>query len=168
MVNTCDICGIEIHGKPRLKYVEGAKLQVCQNCSKFGKSVGFKGTGDDSSPKFIKTQPRMKTRVIKKEQELELIEDYNLRIKNAREKEKLTQDELAQKIKEPVSFVKRVEQGKVHPPISIVKKIERVLRINLLERLEMDDYIPSNVITKDDKMTLGDMIVVKKKKKKDE
>ena len=167
MVNTCDICGREIQGKPRLKYVEGAKLQVCQNCSKFGKSVSSKPIISDSAPKFIKTRSRPKKQNLSKTQELELVEEYNLRIKNAREKMKLTQDELARKIKEPASFVKRVEQKKVHPPIHIVKKIERVLKINLLEEQDLDDYVPSKIISKDETLSLGD-IVIKKKKKKDE
>ena len=155
-------------GKPRLKYVEGAKLQVCQNCSKFGRSASTKQNFGDSTPKFKKKHTTPKRTVkIKDDSSLDLIEEYSLKIKQAREKLKLTQDGLGKKINEPASLIKRIEQGKVRPSIKIAKKLERNLNIILLEKFdeEIDEYVPKQDRATDS-MTLGDMIIVKKKKKK--
>ena len=170
MVSTCDICGREIMGKPRLKYVEGAKLQVCQNCSKFGRTATVKPSYGDSTPKFTKIHTTPKRTVkIKDNSNIDLIDDYSLKIKQSREKLKLTQDELGKKINEPASLIKRIEQGKVRPSIKITKKLERSLNIILLEKSDDDDdeFVPKQEKTTG-AMTLGDMIIIKKKKKKDE
>ena len=35
----CEMCGEEIRGAPKLVRVEGAELQVCMKCGKFGTEV---------------------------------------------------------------------------------------------------------------------------------
>jgi len=151
--------------------VEGAKLQVCQNCSKFGRTATVKPSYGDPTPKFKKRPYTPKRTIkIKDHSNIDLIDDYSLKIKQSREKLKLTQDGLGQKINEPASLIKRIEQGKVRPSIKITKKLERNLNIILLEKSDDDDdeYVPPKHEKATGPMTLGDMIIVKKKKKKDD
>ncbi len=158
--STCDVCGRPIFGKPITKYVEGAKLQVCQNCSKFGKS--------GSSPRT----PPIKRKVSKgrrpyqgdrSEGDFVLVEDFGRLIKEAREKRKMTQDELARKIKEPLSLIRRIEQTRMNPSIQVIKKIEGLLNITLTEKV-MEDHVPKAQKKSKPETTIGDFVKIKKKK----
>jgi putative transcription factor len=58
-------------------------------------------------------------------------EDYGRKIKEAREKAGLKQAELAQRINEKHSLLRKIENEELMPGEEIRKKIERVLKITL-------------------------------------
>ena len=103
----CDMCGSE--GKLYKAIIEGAELNVCQECSKFGKVISV-----------IKQETAVKKKVAKakevKEPEQEImqliVEDFAEKIKKKRESLGLKQKEFAKKIGEKESLVQKIESGK--------------------------------------------------------
>ncbi|NVM03379.1 MAG: TIGR00270 family protein [Candidatus Helarchaeota archaeon] len=160
--STCDICGRPIFGKPVYKYIEGAKLEVCQNCSRFGKSAKSPKTISSTKPRYVK---RKKARYIrdKYKGDIFLIENFGKIIKEAREKRKMTQNDFARALKEPLSLIRRIEQNKINPSLKVVKKIENLLNITLTER-DVEEYYPKPSKKPKNGTTIGDIVQIKKKK----
>ena len=117
--------------------VEGAELSVCRGCGRFGRVL-----------KEIKIEiPARKARqaavakpqtVLKKEKEIieTIVADFSQRIRKARERLGLTQDEFARKISERESVVHKLETGAMEPDIEMARKLERLLKIKLVEQRE--------------------------------
>ena len=147
----CEVCG---KGNARIfAIVEGNKLRVCQICAKFGKVVEIE-----------KEEVKMKSSLSKEiEVEEDLAEDYAERIKSAREKKGWTRDELAAKLNEKESFLKKVELGEMQPTDKLSDKLEKALGIKLYEVVEITK--PSKSKSGKEGTTLGDLIEIKKKKK---
>lgn len=156
---SCDICGRPIFGKPNYKFIEGAKLQVCQSCSKFGKSAK---PSIPIKPKILKQKKKLYQKKTIKDDFL-LIEDFGKAIKEAREGIGMTQNEFAYKLKEPLSLVKRIEQNKFNPPVEVIKKIEHELNIKLTEK-NIEEDIPKPQKKQTTNVTIGDIAQIKKKK----
>lgn len=137
----CELCGARATRKAK---IEGAILNICDKCEKFGQPI---------SPK-----KSIKTKLIRLPEELELTVkvDFFSEIKKAREKRNLSREELAKAISEKSSFVKRIEEG-WEPPLDVIRKLERFLNTDLIEN------IPYVKIKKKDetKLTVGDVVRVK-------
>lgn len=58
--------------------------------------------------------------------------EIGLKIKNARKKKKLTQEELGKKINRSTSLIRKYEKGERKIPIHILRALEIILEINLL------------------------------------
>ncbi len=129
--------------------VEGAMLNLCQDCSSYGTVV-----------EKIKPKPKIekKKQVIKKETIFVIRSDYSEKIKNAREKRGLKQDELANKINEKTSLISKLETGSIEPSIRLARKLESFLKLNLVEEETM-----KKVQTKHEETvtTIGDLIKIK-------
>ncbi len=155
----CELCGKDV---PHLKKViiEGVVLNVCDECAKFGTEI--KG---DKIPKNVKYLPPevVRERIERKkrrrdrglDEEEILVEDYPERIRRAREKLKMTQDELAKKILEKKTVISKIERGEMKPDEKLIKKLEKVLNIKLKERVK-DSYMKEEKKARG--MTLGDII----------
>lgn len=83
--------------------------------------------------------------------------NFHLLIKNERAKKNLTQEELAKKLNEKASLIKRVEEG-WEPPLSMIKKLERFFNIELTEEIE-EKQIESKTDRKE--LTIGDVVEVR-------
>jgi putative transcription factor len=83
--------------------------------------------------------------------------NFHLLIKNERAKKNLTQEELAKKLNEKASLIKRVEEG-WEPPLSMIKKLERFFNIELTEEIE-EKQIESKTERKE--LTIGDVVEVR-------
>jgi putative transcription factor len=94
---------------------------------------------------------------------MDLIEDYAKTIRTARQKKKLSQEELAQKVGERISTLQSIEAGRLKPTRKTIRGLERELDISLLEPI---GTVPLKVSR--DKggggPTLGDVVKVKRKK----
>ncbi|MEM5872547.1 MAG: multiprotein-bridging factor 1 family protein [Candidatus Aenigmatarchaeota archaeon] len=140
----CEICGSKNANK-KIK-IDNAILEVCENCINFGEEIPiFK------IEKNVKIIPKLE------EMEEAVIPNFNLLIKKERTKRNLTQEELAKKLNEKVSVIKRIEEG-WEPPINIIKKIERFFNIKLLEKIE--EKTIENKASKTD-LTIGDIVEVR-------
>ena len=111
----CEICGAQDAGY--LILVEGAKLNVCQDCSLTGKLLkapqktygkAEAGTGSASGAR----------------EELEIAEGYGSLIANARKKLGLPIEVLAERINEKMSFIERVEHERTLPDVKVAHKLE--------------------------------------------
>jgi len=131
----CEICGKKIIGKPMKTKIESSTMLTCNACAKFGKV-------QREPPKPRKHRPvRRKPRF--EEPSHEILEDYNVIIREAREKNGWSREDLAEKIYEKASVINRLESGKMVPDIKLARKLERILNIKLMEKLE--DVIPDEV-----------------------
>ena len=145
----CEICG---SGGALLKaIVEDAELNVCENCSKFGKVVGnVQSKQRPISPKTAETE---KIPI--------LIDNYTDMVRKKRESLGLTQEEFAKKISEKESLVHKLESGSFEPSLQLAKKIEKLLGIKILEEYEEKHERQKNV--KYESFTLGDFVKIKNK-----
>ena len=168
----CEVCGRKIHGKPVRAMIEGAKLTVCSECSKHGTIIW-------EEPKPVTVQ-RLKTAMTVKaapskgqrgkqqktaEIPLELVEDFDARIRRAREKLGLTHEDLGRKINEKVSVLKKIETRKIKPDDRLATKLEHALKIKLLMPAS-EEKVSSLTISESSRRepTLGDLIRLNKGK----
>lgn len=167
----CEVCGRKIYGKPCNVIIEGAKLTVCGECSKHGKVLEEKTQPAtlktiQAKPKTLptsKTQQKGKPE-IKPEEELELVEDFNVKIRQAREKLGLTHENLGKRLNEKVSVLRKIETSKMTPNNILARKLEHELKIKLLVPASRK-VTPQIKIPKPEKreLTLGDIIQLNKK-----
>jgi len=153
--------------------IEGAKLIVCNECSKHGTIVW-----EEPAPKTILLKPKSTLRPLKIQSKkppettigtsLELIENFGLKIKQARGELGLSHEELGKKISEKVSLLKKTETGKMTPDNRLAAKLEYALKIKLLvppakEKLQQTKILKPT----SHELTLGDLIQLNKKEKEE-
>ncbi|HID17717.1 TPA: TIGR00270 family protein [Candidatus Bathyarchaeota archaeon] len=157
----CEICGRRILGRPREKLVEGVKLLVCDRCA----------SRDDPywRPPIKKPGPKLASKVGWKKPKIEeeylkfdFVNDYNRKVKEAREKLGLTQEGLAKKLKEKASVIQKIEAGRIVPDLRLAKELERALRIRILTSSESEAPVVKAPIDKPP-LTLGDLARIKRK-----
>lgn len=167
----CEMCGAETADPTTVK-VEGAELQVCENCAGFGTEVrteeesttstkystssgdsGGTGSGSGGSSGSVS---RSRRQDMFDEME-ELAADYDQRIRAAREAADLSQEDLAKSINEKASLVRKLERGEMLPSDEVQRKLERRLDIALGEdEAESEDEWSSD--NAGEGLTLGDMV----------
>jgi putative transcription factor len=109
--------------------IDGVVLDVCDDCAKLGKEV--------YQPRAVALQNRGISRPPRPESiedEREIVHDFSARIRHAREKLNLTQDEAAMKIGISHQIYKRVEAGSLKPDEATAKKIQRFYSIELYKK----------------------------------
>jgi putative transcription factor len=161
----CEMCGVDV---PRLRRIvtEGSTLEVCQRCERFGEDYeevkdreGIIGR-DTIAERLERREKRLKGRDVLEKSEKELAFDYPKRIRSARAKAGLNQEELAKKINEKKSVVAKLETGDMIPDNKLIKKLERALDISLMETVGQVQTPRHREGSR--AMTLGDFIKVKK------
>ena len=165
----CEVCGKKTKFPTTAVKIEGAEFKACSECTKLGtviekrapaqtgKAYGTPaptryGTNGDA-PK-----PRQKNYFAGLENEL--VEDYDMLIKKAREAKGLSQEDLALKIKEKASLLKKIERKEIHPEESVMVKLEKELGIKLTESFDSSETFQNK---RSGGATLGDIAFVKKK-----
>ena len=167
----CEMCGAET-SSPKTAKIEGAELRVCENCAEFGTEIR---TADDgaTSAKYStsstesassgttsssSTPSRKRPRRDMFDEMDEIAEDYDRRIRDARESAGLTQAELADNLNEKTSFIRKLERGESLPNDSIRRKLERALDISLLEAGAEDEEAEWSGGESPSGVTLGDVV----------
>ena len=165
------MCGQEIYSRPIKIEIEGAILEVCPTCAKHGKRVEPSKSqrtrvGSRSIPQQKSATPRYsserKPRFADSEKRKELAPDYNERIRLARQKMKLSQKDVSIQTKISISELQSIETGKMRPPDNIIDKLEKFYKIKITE--EVATYSPKESKKGPAFQTLGDVVVIKKKK----
>ena len=168
----CEMCGETIRGTAKLVRVEGAELQVCTKCEKFGTEVQQVRRTDLVRPSVAAPRPgRTPTIVIPADRrkrdlfdymEGEIVEDYAACIRKARMDKGLSSKDLAMQIKEREHLIKKIENGELIPEEGVRKKLEKVLEIRLIDApvTEAEKKVQSKLTP-----TLGDLTIIKKVKK---
>jgi putative transcription factor len=167
--NACDICGRRIVGKPQYRFFEGARLMVCDICARFAEKSQPQTPPQEPAPskKYIPSPKKIIQKKTKTESERELREDYAKVIRDAREQKGWTQLDLSNQLMERLSTLRHIEGGKMQPNEVLTEKLQKLLGITLLTsssdipEIKIDSKLP-------DDMTLGDVVQLKTKKKKDE
>jgi putative transcription factor len=164
------MCGETIRGMAKLVRVEGAELQVCNRCEKFGTEVQQPKRADVRPagaipaiiPKPAPTPPVRRKRDLFDYMEGEIAEDYSERIRRARMEKGLSQKDLAMQMKEREILIKKIEKGELIPEDAVRRKLERALEIRLIDAptTETEKKVPSSLAP-----TLGDVTIIKKVKK---
>lgn len=152
----CDLCG----NKPSLykALIEGTELNVCTECSKFGKILETVQSKQSELKKEKKRKGGGKKKIEKETLQL-IVPDYAHLIKNAREKLNLKQEDFAKIINEKQNLIHLIETGKFEPSISLARKLEKFLKIKLIE--EHEEIMTEKKKVKADTFTIGDFIKVK-------
>ena len=115
-------------------------MSVCPSCAKFGVEVAGHATEVTGRSRVLQgleeRQARAKPRDIFQQMDTELVEDFGKRIREARQRKGLTQEELAKKLAERQSVLSKVEAGQQRPNDQLAKRLERELGIQLFEKVE--------------------------------
>ena len=85
----------------------------------------------------------------------ELVEDFHVRIRRAREERGWKQTDLGAKINEKASVIAKLEAGQMSPGDALVRKLERELGIRLKEKVQP---IAAKKQSVRGTLTLGDLI----------
>lgn len=147
----CEMCGAETQAPKTIK-VEGAKLDVCSNCTDFGTEVKTPSAGSSTSTKYSTsssggsgggststgssgsagTSSSGGSRRTDMFDEMdELATDYDDRIRRARERKGLSQSDLADELNEKASLIRKLERGETLPSDSVQSKLEGFLDVTL-------------------------------------
>ncbi len=111
-------------------------MLVCNNCTRLGRAIGgspvavinpgaVKGHHDNRMQSAFKS-------ISNREPEFEIDPEYYAKIRQAREKLGLSQDQLGMMLNEKLSVIRMVETGKLKPDTILARKLMHHLKINLL------------------------------------
>lgn len=165
----CELCGATVTGSGKKVRIEGADLQVCMACARYGTEVQQPRTGPR---RYAPTTPAARTGTppARRRRDLfdqlvgELVDDYGERIRSARTAKGMTTKDLALVVKERELLIKKIEKGELVPEDEVRTKIEKALGIRLLD-------VPEEAIAQERReqqrlsTTLGDVLSFKKNPK---
>jgi putative transcription factor len=162
----CDMCGKT--GTLYKAEIEGVRMNVCENCARHGKV--FHEIRQENPKEKAKEEKRVREILERKESArkpevtLLIVKDYSSRIKNARERKGLKQEDFAKKINEKESLLHMLESGHMEPNIELARKLEHALGIRLIEEfVEQPNELKGEKPKADGPMTLGDVINIKRR-----
>ncbi|WP_222918951.1 multiprotein bridging factor aMBF1 [Natrinema sp. SYSU A 869] len=147
----CEMCGAETSSPNTIK-VEGAKLDVCSNCTDFGTEVkdtssssgstkystssssssssgGGQSSGSSASSSSSGGSSQRRSDMF--DDMDELATDYDDRVRKAREDTGLSQSDLANELNEKASLIRKIERGDTLPSDEVQTKLEDFLEISL-------------------------------------
>lgn len=137
----CELCNSK--SATRKAKVEGVILRVCDECVKFGEeipTIEFKST-----KKFLVIEEPKET----------LKSNFHIILKRTREKMGLTQEQLAKKLKEKLSVIKKIENG-WEPSLNLIRKLEKFFSIKLTEELKEEVFERKSR----KEITIGDVVEI--------
>jgi putative transcription factor len=176
----CEMCGTEVSDPNRIK-VEGAELEVCDECTDFGTELrtesdststskystsstgtSSSGSGSGSGSGTTTTTGGSSTgggggRPDIYDDVDELAQDFDERMRDAREAAGLSQDDLADELNEKSSLIRKLEHGETLPTDDVQRKLERHLDIDLTAGGSVDEAEWESE-TSEGEYTLGDMV----------
>ena len=166
----CEVCGRKIYGRSHPVIIEGAKLTVCDVCSKHGTIVIERKNSKSFQQRKNVPKRLLKPRVGRKtngqltiENKLQLTENFGSTMRTARRKLGLSQEDLGDKINEKVSVIKKVETERMIPDNKLATKLERALKIKLLVSVPEEKTPQKQIVrSKQGPRTLGDLIQLEK------
>ena len=167
----CEMCGEPVRGIPKLMRIEGAELQVCSRCERYGTEVQQPKRTDarkvtarpaSGAARPVVLAPAQRKRDMFDYMGGDIVEDYGERIRKARMEKGLSQKDLAMQMKEKELLVKKIEKGELIPEEDVRKKLEKVLEIRLLDAIS--DETEKKTLSKITQ-TLGDLTIIRKVKK---
>jgi putative transcription factor len=113
-------------------------------------------TSAPSQKPMLERIKRPKEKDVYVDMDKELVSDWNIIIKKAREKKGLSREDLGFRIGERTVTISKIENGDLRPSDKMVKKLEKELDINLIE--EVSSAKVSGGAYAGRGLTLGDFI----------
>lgn len=153
-MGTCEMCGGD--GPLKKTKVEGTTLKLCEDCQSVGDVV------ESSSGTVTRSRSSSSSRSRTNRSSgggKELAPDAGKRVKRAREDSGLSVSDLADRLKEKDSVVRRIESGKLTPDRSLARKLERKLDVDLYEEAP---EVAQQAGTEASEATIGDVADVRK------
>jgi len=141
-------------------------MVVCSECAKLGSGY-WEAKPQRRAKKITKPQPKLS--ILRKKQRptvteaLELVGDFGLRVRRAREGLELSHEDLGRKIGEKVSVLRKIESGKMTPNLTLAEKLEHALKIKLLVP-PSEPKAPSALLSQPREITLGEVVHLKERK----
>ncbi len=142
----CEMCGAETTSPNTVK-IEGAELEVCDECTDFGTEVqtadagsttskystgsGSSGSSSGGSSGSSGGPSSGGGRRDMFDDMEEVAQDYDETLRAAREAAGLSQEELAKQLNEKASLIRKLEHGDVLPSDDVQGKLERALDVDL-------------------------------------
>jgi len=150
----CEMCGTGTSNPNRVK-IEGAELDVCDECTDFGTelrtgeeesststkySTGSSSSSDSGQSSSSRSSSSGSTgssssgggrRRDMFDDIEEIAQDFDEQIRSARESAGLSQEELAKKLNEKASLLRKLEHGETLPTDEMQRKLESELGIDL-------------------------------------
>lgn len=151
----CDMCGKK--GTVYTTLIEDTEMDVCKECSKYGKVIK-------------KVETPIKEVKLKKEKKPEgpeietlqiIVDNYAEIIRKKREQLGLKQKEFAKMLSEKESLIHKLETGSFEPSAEMARKFEKILKIKLVE--EYQEIHKKVKAEKGEGFTLGDIAKVRKR-----
>ena len=145
----CDICAAPatMHAT-----IEGAPLSVCAPCARSAKDARPIPLAMKRSAK-----PSRKPAQTKPQKIVVIVSDYAQRIRAARQKRGLGQEDFAKLIAEKESVVRKLERKSIDLEMALAKKLERVLGIVLVEERD-EEKVPKGAAARTGPLTIGDIM----------
>ena len=165
----CEMCGRPIRRKDaHIVYIDGVKLLLCPDCYNkvVRRNIGVRIKEVRKTKPQPKTLARPKPRREKLEG-LEVVEDFAVRIRRARERLGWTQRVLAESVRESEKVIKRIESNRLTPTIELARKLEKALNIKLLEPT-VESGLEGSLSTgryPGKELTLGDVVSIRRGRK---
>lgn len=167
----CEICGTEIKGQPYKTKIDNSIMITCKECSKYGKIQQKPQPKNHTRKNNKKTNNKTQNNRLRnksysrqsRDEEYELVDNYTKIIKQAREKQQLTQKKLGEKIYERESVIAHIESGKMIPDAKLAHKIEKILNIKIIEKMDSDER-EYHDIKRFGEATIGDIARIKRSK----
>jgi putative transcription factor len=160
----CELCGAKIRGPSRTVRIEGAELEVCAQCAKYGTEVQKprKAAPGRAVSAPSARAPARKRRDVFDFMEGEIVENYGVKIRDARMERGWSQKDLAMEMKEKELLIKKIEKEDLIPEDDVRIKIEKTLGIRLIDTAEEEEESrrKSRIVP-----TMGDVISIKKVRK---
>jgi len=139
---------------------------ACSECAKLGSGY-WKAKPQRRTKSITKLQPKLAIHRKKQcptvTEALELVGDFGLRVRRAREGLELSHEDLGRKIGEKVSVLRKIESGKMSPDLMLAEKLEHALKIKLLVP-PSEPKAPSIALSQPREITLGEVVRLKEKK----
>jgi len=145
----CEICGKPLLTQRKAR-IDGVVFTVCESCLKLGEEMPV-------------IMPVVRKNALPKPiigEDCVLIENFGEKIRGERQKRGLTQEELASKISERASLIKKAEQS-IELEENVIKKLEKFLCVKLYEK--PDAFIPKGR-EEHAVLTLGDVAEIRRKR----
>lgn len=176
----CEMCGTETASPSTIK-VEGAELEVCDECTDFGTEVrtesdstssskystsstggASSGGGTSTTSSTTTTSGTTSSSGGGRQDEMfddvdDLAQDFDERVRTARESADMSQEELASDLNEKASLIRKIERGETLPTDDLQQKFERHLDIDLSAGRSVEDTDWGDGDSSEG-YTLGDMV----------
>ncbi len=156
----CELCGAEV-ARTKTISVEGTVLAACPSCARFGAEVNAPVGPRRTTPSAIAERLQARQRRMTEKDlyaqsgEEDLVDDYAMRIRRAREVRGWKQADLGMKINERVTIIAKLESGQMVPNEDLIRRLERALDITLKEKVPV---VPAKKATTREALTLGDLL----------